>query len=277
MGYSEWAGPAEVWASKVLELADVTNDAMRRGIRLEPLILDYVQEELGVPVARDMRFVSTEDPLFAANLDGWVPEKKTVIEVKSTISWDGWGEEGSQDVPPAYYLQVQHQMFCAEAKEAQIWAAIPNMRTVEFDPRMFVIPRDNEVIAVIRKACREFWDKYVLTKTKPPEAPRNSEFWGRIKRVAGAVCELPGPLYTVYCAAVLMAREADKHAQEAKAAVLAAMGDTSVGMIEGRIVVAPESQNRFDSKSFRADNPDLYAKYVKPCEPFLKFKPIKGK
>ncbi len=276
MGYSPFAGPAEIWASKTMEIEDKTNAAMRRGISLEPLILRQAENELGKPIIPDQRFISADDPLFAANLDGWIIDGKIIIEAKSTGTWDGWGDDGSEVVPEAYYLQVQHQMFCAESPVAQIWAAVPNMRTAEFETRQFIIPRNNDVITAIKNTCREFWDNYVATKTPPPSEPKRVEFWSTVKRVDGESMEIPPAIYAEYCAATIFKRQAEARADAAKAKVLLAMGTASIGTVDGRPVVTPQTQNRFDTAKFRADHPDIYEAYTKPGTPFSRFKSVKG-
>ena len=102
LGLSKWSTPYDVWQSK-LGLADPTpdNDAMKWGRLLEPVVRQAYAERTGLAVA------VPSDPLvmpgydFArANLDG-IREDGRIVEIKTARYADGWGDEGSDEVPVA--------------------------------------------------------------------------------------------------------------------------------------------------------------------------------
>lgn len=125
------------------------NDAMRRGTRMEPYILDVAADMLSKRLVKPQLLygygcmLATLD---AVELDN--PEQH--VEVKSTVDWVG------ADVPRYWWYQAQSQMGCYGSRET-IFAYLDGrlevqIAYVEFDEREFerIMNRAEDVMAAIR-------------------------------------------------------------------------------------------------------------------------------
>ena len=118
LGYSRWKSAYDVWKAKVgpepVDNADAGNESTRRGQRREAeIIQEYA--DLTNKTVYSLDTLSLPDyPFVHANLDGIIPDDR-VIEAKTARRSDGWGEEGTEDIPIDYYLQCQHYMLVCSA------------------------------------------------------------------------------------------------------------------------------------------------------------------
>lgn len=267
LGLSPWGSAADVWASKVYpETPDsAANTAMKRGIRLEPLILDQAERDLG-PIERD-KTVTGEWPVMEANLDGWHASTNTVVEVKTTHSFGPeWGEEGDDALPDNYIVQVMHQMYCCgpQCMKAMVYAAMPNLRTGEYDLRIYSVVRDNDLIDHIVRECRTFWESYVVAKVKPEAEPKSLRVWNSVSRRPGAEALIPQELLQAYHASRRAIREEEKLCEQLRTRILACMGDAEVGICANRVAVSTRMRHSLDVNRIASELPDVYAKYTVP-------------
>lgn len=170
LGVSPWATPLSVWADKVGLSVDVAMDEeperLRWGTLLEPVILAEYGRRRGVDVeAHPQDQVVAHDDLsthMACTPDGYqVDVERELVEVKTTSQYmaDKWA-----DGPPLHYqVQVQHQMACTGLSRATIVVLIGGQ-----EMRWFDVERNDRFIATLEKACRDFWERYVVTGEQPP-------------------------------------------------------------------------------------------------------------
>src|SRR5262245_2188958 len=125
LNISPWSSPFDLWWSKVREEppSPPTPD-QRRGLRLEPLILeDFTDGHPELSLARAGLCINNDRPWQGCtpdalayesdaplNYDTALMEPVAVVEVKSAPFREGWGEENSDDIPVHYRAQVLWQM-----------------------------------------------------------------------------------------------------------------------------------------------------------------------
>lgn len=115
LGYSRWHSAYDVWRDKITDdVADADNESTRRGTRREPELIQEYSNLTGKAVYKAPHLIHPEINYVCANLDGIIPGER-VIEAKTSRRRDGWGDEGTEDVPIDYYLQCQHYMMIAVA------------------------------------------------------------------------------------------------------------------------------------------------------------------
>lgn len=159
--------------------------------------------------------------------------KPGVLEVKNVDISKGRIWDEAQEPPIEYTVQVQHQLMVTGAEWASIAALVGGNRFMFADMK-----RDDELIAMIRKLEIEFWER-VLTENPPPVDGSDStkELLGRLyPRDTGEIKVLPAELleWDEKRAAANAALKAAKAAkQEAENVIRAAIGDATVGQIEG--------------------------------------------
>lgn len=236
MGVSKWKTPVDLWQEKTgRRKPDPENSAMRWGKKLEPLILDEYEAVTQNPVVKRQLFLrDVNRPYLTATLDGMTAGSSTVVEAKSSSSSDGWGDFGSDEIPEQYIVQVQQQMMLSRA----ICAVVPALLNRN-DFRIFVVPRNNEIIALLKDKADEFW--HCVQNDTPPTwgklsaadlAVINPRCEGEIQADAGLALEA-----VAYEDAVGRAKYFSVLADEAKENVLTKMGCHKSALLpDGRVV-----------------------------------------
>jgi putative phage-type endonuclease len=141
----------------------------RRGNLLEPVIRQMAWQDFGLALAGPGRW-DCEVPYLRASLDDrhmLDPEDEAfdVVEFKS-VSPDAahqWGQEGTDQVPTNYLLQVQFYLWVTGATKARV---IPLIGVD--DLRQYFVTANIDLHNLIAEATEEFWHKNVLEKVAPP-------------------------------------------------------------------------------------------------------------
>lgn len=193
LGLSPWRSPLDIYLDKIGEgTPQADSKHLRRGSALEPLILARFQEIHGSPVAKLPMLQSIEHPWMLANLDGGVPESGAIVECKKAFSDKGWGDSGSDDVPPYYHTQVAHYFAVVptaeicympvlfgdgldwapklDAEGETVWTPII---ADDADFRIYRIYRDASFVRDVIAAEHGFWHGHVLARVPP--RPANAE------------------------------------------------------------------------------------------------------
>jgi len=104
-------------------------------------------------------------PFMFCHIDRIVAGMLKAIECKSSTAFmkQHFGENGSDEIPFHYIIQVQHQYACTGFTEIEVASLID----ID-DYREFLIPRDEQIIKLIEESCCNFWNNHVL-KDCPPD------------------------------------------------------------------------------------------------------------
>ena len=181
LGLSPWAKPADVWARK-LGLADDApeTDAQAFGTRAEGLICSWYGER--TPNVELFVATSTPDPggrpvfatpdrlVYPAEGHGQHVKPGWLLEAKSARSAgeaEGWGDEGTDQVPDHYLAQVAVQMACADLDRCDVAVLDLSARRL----RVYTVLRDRDAERVILDRLAEWWDAYVVRREAPPDTP----------------------------------------------------------------------------------------------------------
>lgn len=121
VGLHRFSSPFALWAKlKGLAPPFTGNAATARGQILEPAIRDWYSRRVGHVIAAGPEYGSEpwrrdDAPWQAARPDGFWHSGAAfyLLEVKTTDSWEHWGEEGTADVPQGYAVQVLWQQWVA--------------------------------------------------------------------------------------------------------------------------------------------------------------------
>ena len=146
--------------------ARVPSRPMRAGLALEPLVLDDYEEAHGVRLVRQPGFMRhPRFPWAGGHIDA-MPEGQPVrliIDAKTTQRDDGYGDEGTDQVPAHIIAQMHWYMPLVDAEAADIAVWFRNR-----DYREYHITRDLELEAELFSACEEFYRRYVVGDEVPP-------------------------------------------------------------------------------------------------------------
>ena len=72
-------------------------------------------ERMGLKVQMVSRTVKSKEwPVAHAHIDAKIVGKPWLLEVKTTHEFKGkeWGKEFTEEIPPAYYYQILHYLYC---------------------------------------------------------------------------------------------------------------------------------------------------------------------
>lgn len=173
MKLSKYGSPFTLCLEKTGRLPNFEgNEATTVGTQLEGFLRDsmlpqYLAEtgvkdaEVIDPIAT---YRSTVDPCMIANVDGFIRHRGALkgLEIKtgSSYSLNDWtGDE----VPDAYYAQVQHYMAVTGLNEWWIFGLIGNRRVLR------VVPRHDAFIFTLREQCKWLWE--IIQRNDPAHFP----------------------------------------------------------------------------------------------------------
>lgn len=275
LGLSKWRTPLQVYQEKRGELGpSPDNEAMRWGRYLEPAVrqayADQTGNEVMIPAAM---LRHPRHDFMVANIDGFVQDRAgRIFEAKTARTAEGWGEPGSDQIPQAYLLQVQHYMEVTALPVADVAVLIGGA-----DFRVYTVEADHELQEMLIDAEAEFWQR--VQRGDPPEPVTVADAvarWGRSSTadLVMADAEVLQAIQTMRAARESIAA-AEAIEETAKAIVLRALGerDTLVDPA-GRTIAtwkAAKPAQRFDVAGFRQLHPDLYAQFAAVGEPSRRF------
>ena len=162
MGLSPWANPLTVYLDKKgLGEPVVENEAMRWGLRLENTILQAYADTMCCKLINvDGYDLKTNDeyPRLACSLDGWNADLKIPVDAKNIRYCDGskWGENGSEEIPHYYKVQLHVQMMIMNARMAHLAVLFSGQ-----DFRIYQVNYDEELAKAINDSAEAFWARYM--------------------------------------------------------------------------------------------------------------------
>jgi putative phage-type endonuclease len=263
LGLSPWSTAYDLWLMKTGQVPGVQeNEAMRMGSMLEPAVLSLAAHRLGVRVVKPTSTYIGAEPFMRANIDGMVGIAKRgsdIVEAKTTGRPDGWGEEGTDQVPEMVKAQVMFQMACASSGVAHVACL---MGDYGLRLKMYRVSFCSDYAGYIDERIRAFWD-CVQTRTAP-EGSASLEMLKRVRRdVDAPAVEIDPELFRADIEARKLASYAEEQAGIARAKLLTALGNSMKGEGGGYAVrVSSVETSRFDAKAFADANPEEVSKWM---------------
>lgn len=183
LGISPWKTAYELWKEKTTDWHEASTQerdkVLRRGKKLEPMVIEMLQEEHDVWVLeRNQIHVDEEYPFLRAEIDfeyvmdSEVSKKDPSVtnvmvgngDVKTVHPYAAgeWGAEGTDEFPAYYGAQFQFGLMVTRRIHTKVGALIG-----ADDLRVYEVDRDEQIIAFIRKAAVDFWFNNVLAGVPP--------------------------------------------------------------------------------------------------------------
>lgn len=248
------------------------------GTRLEPVIRQVYADATG----RSLRAIGTfyrhqQHPEIGGYLDGIWQDlgsgAEGLYEGKTARSSEGWGESGTDQVPIAYYYQVQHYMMVTGLQSADIAVLFGGQRF-----EIYAVPGDTEFQAMLLDAEVEFWARYVVGGEDPePESPEDVKLRWQWSRPTSSVYASDATLDNVQMLARVKSQLSllEQRRDELQVEIQKAMQDSEQLLGDRNAVLATwRSVNvgdRFDADAFQRSHPDLYTQFVRPGKPQRRF------
>lgn len=274
LGLSPWATPLDVYLDKIGEAPEREDTpAMAWGRAMEPLLRQAYEAQTGRRVLVPAEsFVHPEHAFMRANVDGEIDDA-IGFEGKTARTGEGWGEPGTDEVPDAYGLQVQHYMIVRGWVQVDIAVLIGGS-----DFRIYTVEADPQVQRDLIDLEREFWHR--VETRNPPEPRTFAEVQQRFGRSAAAgMVVADDDAFNAWASlqdARRIAKEAEEREEAAKAELMRTLGDTGDTLIDhkGRVLATwklAKAPQRFDANALKAEHPDLYETYLRLGEPSRRF------
>ena len=159
LGLSPWTSPYQLWLIKTRRLAQPVTHAMQRGTDLEPAARLAYEDQTGLV----MQPLVLEAGDYSASLDGIDLAGELVLEIKCPLRGsrsDLWSDVANGQVPEHYMVQVQHQLFVSDARQAHLWV-YSGERGV-----LHAIDRDEAMMERIQAGWNQF-QQYLNSDTPP--------------------------------------------------------------------------------------------------------------
>lgn len=243
MGLSPWMSPFDLWWLK--RTGDDSNgetSGMRRGLRLESLVLDDFRDahpEFCVMPAG--LILNNERPWQACTPDGLVYEEPYayadpdedkepvgVIEAKTDGDASAWGEEGTDEIPVKYRCQVLWQM---DALGLNV-AYVPMWLGTNY--REYVVEFHEADVMLMRAEAEKFLTS--VREDRQPDIDGHVATGRRLKRLHPELVddEISVPLTVVrqYQAARRLKKAAEERMRLAENRVRAALGPASHAVVD---------------------------------------------
>lgn len=172
LGVHPYKTALDLWSEKVAGLTnDVDNYAIRKGLALEGVLLDFAKEKLGLlTMHRNQKYIHPKYPYMAGEVDAICNAGSVVLEAKSVGNSAKEKFWQSGQIPPHYELQIRFYMAISDADRAHLVADLG-----EYEPRIYDIERDRLFEDLLISNVKAFWEGHVLTKI-PPEIDGGERF-----------------------------------------------------------------------------------------------------
>jgi len=288
LGLSPWASPLDVY----LEKADpetpptVETEAMYWGNVLEDVITREFAKRTGLKVRRSNVTHRLDGTPLIAHVDrlieGAVDGHRALLEAKASSIWnrDEWGDEGTDQIPKYYLIQVQHYMAVLGFQLAFVAVLLGGN-----DFRIYRVPANQKLIGDLVHLERRFWERHVERRI-PPDPQSLADLYKLWPHDDGHTVTVAGDSPAFQAAQQLAVLKAIKSGlkepmDKAEETIKAEMGSGATLLGPGGETLATwksYTSQRLDSKRLKADEPDLAKKYTLSTEArrfTLKVKPKK--
>lgn len=257
-----WSTAADVYASKITPVDDrQPQGPLRRGLELEGIVAAMYMERTGEPLTKPGRiFCHGSRPWQLASVDFARESDDRTVETKTTAGFgEGWGEPGTDEIPDAYMVQVQHQM----GVMGRDWCDLAALDVIAWDLRVYRVRFDPRFFDTLTQIESLFWAHVEARKPLPSDwcqAPL-------VEVVKGKAVDL-GPEVAALVAARRQLGDIEKEAKAEKerltARIEALLGDAD------KATAGPWSIRRVNVKPCRVEA------YDKPASSYIRCDLSKG-
>jgi len=214
---SPWKTQHELYLEKRNEISDAFGDDPPEHIRFGNVLEDVIAGEYAYRTGRKVRRVKAmkqhpKHPFMLANIDRKIEGEDRLLECKNVGDFSyklgEWGEEGTDQIPEYYLMQVQHYLAVTGFDVADLAALVGGNSL-----KIYTIERDEDLINNMIELEGKFWE-HVMSGTPPPVDFNHRSTVDMIKRkytgTNGVIITLPEHAYALHLEAVNIREEVKK-------------------------------------------------------------------
>lgn len=243
------------------------NDAMKRGTFLEQGLLDYAADTDGTTIVTPAEMFVNDTGRIISTLDG--VSHARLYEAKTTTSWVA----GDQPLPE-WFWQAQAQMVCTEASSVRFVVLDRHLRISLFDIDADA-PAQHRMLQEVEAFCTAIDENRM-----PTDDPLTADQVSLLHPDASGEIEIGTAgldLLERWNAIKDAIKELEREEKACKDALANALMDCDTGTVDGHRVITFKTitQERFDSKAFTDQHPDLARQFTK-FTTFRTMRTVKG-
>lgn len=163
-GVSRYKNAWDVWSEKVEgpEPRGEPGEDAAWGLLLEPVIRAEYARRTGLSTRKPARLIRNVDRRWqAGHLDGLAGDG--VLEIKVRWSHRGWGDPGSDEIPPEVRVQVEHYLAVTGRPWADVAVLFGGQRL-----ETFRVEASSDAIGYLTEEEAAWWQRHVVER-EPPE------------------------------------------------------------------------------------------------------------
>jgi len=162
IGVSPFSSPIELWQLKVGQAEQDVNDAMRMGTLLEDAVCQLYEERTGYRTQRrNAPYVHPDNDFIQGHVDRIIVGERGGMDSKVSAYGPGYGEEGTDQVPPHVRVQMAIYMGLSE----RTWWDVALLRDMRL--RVYRLHHDPELYGQLVAVAVDFWHEHVQTGIPP--------------------------------------------------------------------------------------------------------------
>lgn len=267
-GLNPYKSKIELWADKTGRLPDKEdNEAMRTGRDLEEYVAKRFCEATGKKVRRrNAIFQHDKYDFITANVDREIVGENAGLECKTTSAFTKSDFENGE-IPLYYYCQCCHYMNVMGYDRMYLAVLVLGQKFY-----WFTIERNESECNSLLEQEIGFWNSYIVPDVRPePDGSDSAE--RTIKAVCGEYKDNVVVIFEQNETAKKLAQITEKRKaleteeKRLKQQLEIALDGNTEGFTENyKITFKPQSRTALDSKSLKAEMPEVYAKYSKTTE-----------
>lgn len=189
-----------------------------------------------------------------------------LLEAKTSGTYDGWGDEGTDNIPGHYLAQARWQRLVMGAARVRVACMfLPSCQL-----REYIVGGDEDDEAWMITAARAFLDS--IHQGSPPEPDWTGATTRTLRRLHPKVervdVEVPGEVADRYRDAVRKMRHAERLRDQASNELLELIGDGWRAVAEGRPVATRSVYDRssVDVRRLQDERPEIAGEYTRVTE-----------
>lgn len=260
VGMNQYITPYSLWADKTGRIPDKEdNEAMRQGRDLEAYVAERFMEQTGKKVRRRNQIIRNDTYPFAhANIDRDVVGEHAGLECKTTTSLN-MRKFRNGEFPDNYYVQCMHYLAVTGYDR---WYLAVLIFGTEF--KVFTIERDEDEIAALMTAEKEFWEEYIIPDIPPapdgfkPTTKAINALFPAEDADSGSVSLFRSKELAEYFQLKQQVKMLDRLMERTEQLIKTDLGEITEGSCPGyKITWKSQTRRTFDGKRFALDHPDL--------------------
>lgn len=268
LGLSPWKTAYQLWLEKKGQgELQVDSEPMYWGRALEDAVIRRFERDTQQTVGdRQMRF---ENGFRSVTVDG-VDLSGALVEAKTAYSTEGFGPDGSDEIPQHYMIQVQHNLDLTKLSICHMPVLFHGS-----EYRCFTIEADAELQALILEGESRFWN--LVTTNTPPEPQSLDDVRHRYRQSEETPIQATDTI-AMKASSLKVIKERMKSMEVEHDALLAElmayMKTADVLEFDGVKLATwktGKGQTRFNAKAFQERHPDVYKEFLVTGEPIRRF------